>query len=62
MGNTVAVVGGGYGGSSVAQALDPVAEVVLIDPREAFVNVAASLRVLTRPAGRRTRSSPSTTC
>jgi NADH dehydrogenase FAD-containing subunit len=49
MNKTVAVVGGGYGGSLVAQALDPIADVVLIDPREAFVNVAASLRALTRP-------------
>jgi apoptosis-inducing factor 2 len=46
---TVAVVGGGYGGSLVAKALDAEADVVLIDPREAFVNVAGSLRALTRP-------------
>ncbi|KAA9156669.1 FAD-dependent oxidoreductase [Amycolatopsis acidicola] len=45
----VVVVGGGYGGTLVAEALDPVADVVLVDPREAFVNVAASLRALTRP-------------
>jgi NADH dehydrogenase FAD-containing subunit len=49
MTRTVAVVGGGYGGSLVARALDPVADVVLIDPREAFVNAAGSLRALTRP-------------
>lgn len=46
----VVVVGGGYGGTLVAEALDEVADVVLIDPREAFVNVAASLRALTQPA------------
>ncbi|MEU7872795.1 FAD-dependent oxidoreductase [Dactylosporangium sp. NPDC049140] len=46
MDQTVVVVGGGYGGSLVAKALD---DVVLIDPREAFVNAAASLRALTRP-------------
>ncbi|UQU62855.1 FAD-dependent oxidoreductase [Couchioplanes caeruleus] len=45
----VAVVGGGYGGTLVAKELDAVADVVLIDPREAFVNAAASLRALTRP-------------
>jgi NADH dehydrogenase FAD-containing subunit len=49
MTRTVAVVGGGYGGSLVARALDPVGDVVLIDPREAFVNAAGSLRALTRP-------------
>jgi NADH dehydrogenase FAD-containing subunit len=30
----VAVVGGGYGGASVAKALDDVADVVLIEPRD----------------------------
>ncbi|MFI5957763.1 NAD(P)/FAD-dependent oxidoreductase [Cryptosporangium sp. NPDC051539] len=49
MARTVVVVGGGYGGSLVAKSLDDVADVVLIDPREAFVNAAASLRALTRP-------------
>lgn len=46
---TVAVVGGGYGGAAVAKALESEADVVLIDPRDAFVNAAASLRALTRP-------------
>lgn len=45
----VVVIGGGYAGSLVAKELDPVAEVVLVDPREAFVNAAGSLRALTRP-------------
>ncbi len=52
MSTTIAVVGGGYGGAAVAKALDtadPDAEVVLIDPREAFVNTAGSLRTLVRP-------------
>ncbi|MBL1104509.1 FAD-dependent oxidoreductase [Streptomyces sp. 5-8] len=49
MRRTVAVVGGGYGGATVAKALESKADVVLIDPREAFVNAAASLRALTRP-------------
>jgi NADH dehydrogenase FAD-containing subunit len=49
MGQTVAVVGGGYGGTLVAHALDAEADVVLIDPRDAFLNVAGSLRALTRP-------------
>lgn len=49
MSRIVAVVGGGYGGTLVAKALDADADVVLIDPRDAFVNVAGSLRALTRP-------------
>ncbi|AQZ63462.1 NADH dehydrogenase [[Actinomadura] parvosata subsp. kistnae] len=47
--NHVVIVGGGYGGSLVAKELDAEADVTLIDPREAFVNAAASLRALTRP-------------
>jgi len=50
MKKTVAVVGGGYGGTLVAEALDKTADVILIDPRDAFVNVAASLRALTQPS------------
>src|SRR4051812_49746886 len=49
MNRTVVVVGGGYAGTLVAAALDAEAEVILIDPREGFVNAAASLRALTRP-------------
>ncbi|MGI5165467.1 NAD(P)/FAD-dependent oxidoreductase [Spirillospora sp. CA-253888] len=49
MSRTVAIVGGGYGGAAVAKALEAEADVVLIDPRDAFVNAAASLRALTRP-------------
>lgn len=49
MHRTVVVVGGGYGGTLVAKELDREADVVLVDPREAFVNAAASLRALTRP-------------
>jgi NADH dehydrogenase FAD-containing subunit len=49
MNRTVTVIGGGYGGTLVAKALDQEADVTLIDPREAFVNAAAALRALTRP-------------
>src|SRR4051794_5832382 len=49
MSRTVAVIGGGYGGAAVAKALESEADVVLIDPRDAFVNAAASLRALTQP-------------
>ncbi|WP_436533278.1 NAD(P)/FAD-dependent oxidoreductase [Actinoplanes sp. HUAS TT8] len=45
----VLVIGGGYGGTLVAKSLDAEADVTLVDPREAFVNAAASLRALTRP-------------
>ncbi|GAA2259997.1 FAD-dependent oxidoreductase [Glycomyces scopariae] len=48
-GRTVAVVGGGYGGAAVAKALDEHADVVLIEPKDAFVNAAGALRALTRP-------------
>ncbi|MDP9869653.1 MULTISPECIES: NAD(P)/FAD-dependent oxidoreductase [Streptosporangium] len=49
MSRTVAVVGGGYGGSALAKALDAEADVILIDPRDAFINSAGSLRALTQP-------------
>jgi NADH dehydrogenase FAD-containing subunit len=49
MGRTVVVVGGGYGGSAVAKALESEADVILIDPRDAFVNAAGSLRALAQP-------------
>ena len=44
MERTVVVIGGGYGGSAVAKALDAEADVVLVDPRDAFVHSAGSLR------------------
>jgi NADH dehydrogenase FAD-containing subunit len=50
MTTTVAVVGGGYGGVTAAKALDDVADVVLIEPRDAFVHNVAALRVLVDPA------------
>jgi NADH dehydrogenase FAD-containing subunit len=49
MRRTVVVVGGGYGGAAVAKALESAADVVLIDPRDAFVNAAGSLRALVQP-------------
>lgn len=50
MSSTVVVVGGGYAGAAVAKALETRAEVVLIDPRDAFVNAAGSLRALVEPS------------
>lgn len=50
MNSTVAVIGGGYGGIAVAQALDEVADVLLVEPRDAFVHNVAALRALVDPA------------
>ncbi|WP_433888306.1 NAD(P)/FAD-dependent oxidoreductase [Streptomyces sp. CA-111067] len=49
MGRTVAVIGGGYGGAAVAKALDADTDVVLIEPKDAFVHAAGSLRALVQP-------------
>ncbi|MCW2915819.1 MAG: FAD-dependent pyridine nucleotide-disulfide oxidoreductase [Actinomycetia bacterium] len=49
MGRTVAVIGGGYGGAAVAKALDQDTDVVLIEPKDAFVHSAGSLRALVQP-------------
>lgn len=47
---TVTVVGGGYGGITAAQALDDIANVILIDPKDSFVHNVASLRAVVDPA------------
>lgn len=47
---TVVVVGGGYGGVNVAKSLDEVADVVLIEPKDAFVHNVAALRALADPS------------
>ncbi|OEV12844.1 FAD-dependent oxidoreductase [Streptomyces nanshensis] len=49
MAATVLVIGGGYGGVAVAKALDDVADVVLVEPRDAFVHNIAALRELVDP-------------
>jgi NADH dehydrogenase FAD-containing subunit len=46
---TVVVVGGGYGGTAAAKALDEIADVVLVEPRDAFVHNVAALRALVDP-------------
>src|SRR3989475_8695508 len=43
---TVVVIGGGYGGVNVAKALDPEVEVVLVEPKDAFVHNIAALRAV----------------
>lgn len=49
MSTTVTVVGGGYAGAAVAKALDDVAEVTMIEPRDGFVHNVAALRGLVDP-------------
>ncbi|GAB3440590.1 FAD-dependent oxidoreductase [Actinophytocola sediminis] len=45
----VVVVGGGYAGTAVAKALDEVADVVLVEPRDAFFHNIAALRSVVDP-------------
>jgi NADH dehydrogenase FAD-containing subunit len=47
---TVVVVGGGYAGTTVARALDEVADVTIVEPRDAFVHNIAALRSLVQPS------------
>jgi NADH dehydrogenase FAD-containing subunit len=46
MSATVVVVGGGYGGASAAKALDDMADVILVEPKDCFVHNIAALRAL----------------
>jgi NADH dehydrogenase FAD-containing subunit len=46
---TVVVVGGGYGGAAVAKALDETHDVVLVEPKDAFMHNIAALRALVDP-------------
>jgi apoptosis-inducing factor 2 len=45
----VVVIGGGYGGFATAKALDELAHVTLVEPRDAFVHNVAALRALVEP-------------
>src|SRR4030081_921243 len=47
---TVVVVGGGYGGIAVANALDETSDVVLVEPKDAFMHNIAALRALVDPS------------
>jgi apoptosis-inducing factor 2 len=47
---TVVVVGGGYAGVNAAKALDDVADVVLVEPKDAFMHNVAALRALVDPS------------
>src|ERR1039457_1529236 len=46
---SVVVLGGGYGGITAAKALDDVADVTLVDPKDAFVHNVAAWRALVEP-------------
>ncbi len=46
----VVIIGGGYAGTKLARALDESAEVVLVEPREAFVHIVAAIRAIVAPA------------
>jgi NADH dehydrogenase FAD-containing subunit len=46
----VVVIGGGYAGSVVAKQLDEVADVTLVEPKDAFVHNVAALRALADPS------------
>jgi NADH dehydrogenase FAD-containing subunit len=43
------VLGGGYGGINTAKALDEIADVTLVDPKDAFVHNVAAWRALVEP-------------
>jgi apoptosis-inducing factor 2 len=47
--STVVVVGGGYGGVNAAKTLDADVDVVLVDPKDAFVHNVGALRALVDP-------------
>ena len=47
---TAVVVGGGYGGFSVAKALDELVDVTLVEQRDSFVHNVAALRALVEPS------------
>jgi NADH dehydrogenase FAD-containing subunit len=47
---TVVVVGGGYGGIAAAKALDETHDVVLVEPKDAFMHNIAALRALVDPS------------
>ena len=46
----VLIVGGGYAGTMVARALDGIAEVRLIEPRDRFVHNVAAMRAVVEPS------------
>lgn len=49
MTDRVVIVGGGYGGVTLARELDDEADVVLVEPKDAFVHAAGALRAVVDP-------------
>lgn len=47
---TVVIIGGGYGGTALAKALDETSDVVLVEPKDAFMHNVAALRALVDPS------------
>src|SRR5271166_5016462 len=47
---TVIIVGGGYAGTALAKRLDPNADVILVEPRDAFIHNVAAIRALVDPS------------
>jgi len=45
----IVIVGGGYAGTMLARALDRVADVMLVEPREAFVHNVGAIRAMVDP-------------
>ena len=46
----VIIIGGGYAGTMLARSLDPVAEVVLVEPKAAFIHNVAAIRAIVDPS------------
>jgi apoptosis-inducing factor 2 len=46
----IVIIGGGYAGTKLARAPDQAAEVVLVEPRDAFVHTVAAIRAIVEPA------------
>ena len=46
----VVIIGGGYAGTMLARSLDPVAEVVLVEPKAAFIHNVAAIRAIIDPS------------
>lgn len=50
MNKRILIVGGGYAGTRMAHALDQIADVTLIEQREAFFHAVAAIRAVVEPA------------
>jgi NADH dehydrogenase FAD-containing subunit len=46
----IIIIGGGYAGTMLARALDAVAEIVVVEPKESFIHNVAAIRAVVDPA------------